>query len=38
MIYLTYIKVNDASDFKFDQVEKFQGISLPETTHFLLWL
>ena len=39
-MYNTDIKVNDGDksvgDFEFDQVYIFQGISLPETTPFVL--
>ena len=39
-MYITDIKVNDhgrkSAIFKFDQVEIFQNIFLPETAHFVL--
>ena len=37
---LSILKVDNGSKspfFKFDRVEIFQGVSLPETMHFVLW-
>ena len=39
-MYITDIKVNDGRDpaiLEFDRFDIFQGISLPKTTHFVLW-